>query len=335
MSLVAGFAYFVFPGPVVCVDLYWTLLIETRLVKPGQDSYPWTVAVDWSPDGGTIVSSGYHNDVFLWDAATGALRRRLKGHRTWVQEAIFSGDGKYLATADWDGMVIVWTASGTRLRKLESKGDLFSLSFHPNKPLIAAGSYEGIVSIFDLDSGEKVKEFSSNKGGTMFIAYSPGGDLLASGGEDTLIHLFETEEYKKIGSLAGHAKGVTSLSFSRDGARLLSSGDDGAIRLWDMKTRQSLRVWKADRDWINFVAFLPDSQRFLTASANRLVQLWHVDGDEPRKVYRLHRDWVQCVRVRADGGAFVTSGKDGLINIWNLERNQLERTIDVAATLKK
>jgi len=230
---VAAFLYFALPGPVFWVDLYWTAAIESGIVDPAEDFYPWTVAVDWSPDGKTVVSSGYHPDVFVWDAATGKLKHRLKGHGMWVQEVIFSPDGRFIASADWDGLAMVWDAeTGKPLHRLRAKGQLFSLSFHPGEPVIAAASYdEGRVILFDLGTGGAISSFASNEGGTMFIAYSPDGTILAAGGEDARVNLFETSGYSGLGALVGHEDGVAPLSFSSDGALLLCGATQPAARL--------------------------------------------------------------------------------------------------------
>ena len=332
VAAVGLFAGLVKPGPVFWVDLYWTVLIERGVVDPTRDRYPWTVAVDWSRDRKSIVSAGYHPDVLLWDASSGKLRQRLRGHRTWVQEAIFSPDGARIASVDWGGIIMVWRAeSGQPLHRLKADQDLFTVTFHPTREHLAAGSYQGTVTVFDLETGEVLKQFMANPGGTLFITYSPDGRLMAAAGEDARIHLLDAATYLPLARLGGHEKGITSVAFSRDGSHLLSCGDDGTARLWDPRSRRLLQTWDTGARWVNFCTLLPGDRQFLTGDTSGAVRLWTIGVPERGKVLGRHDDWVQCVRVSQDGKRAVSAGKAGLIKIWDLEGHRLVRDIMVGS----
>jgi WD40 repeat protein len=325
-------AWFVWPGPVFWVDRYWDAAITTGWVDPAADAYPWTVAVDWSPDGSTIASGGYHHDVLLWDVASGALRARLSGHRSWVQEVIWFADGAHIASADWDGVVIVWdVASGQPAATLQAgdETDVFGVGVHPTLPLIAAGTYAGRTFVLDWQTEELVAEIESNPGGTLFATFTPDGAELVTAGEDGHVRFFATGSWTETRAIEAHDAGITSVSFTADGRSMLSGGDDGMVRLWDLSSGHERGAWRVARGWVNFCCLLPDGERFLTAGTDGRIGVWRTDLDQAAAELHLHTDWAQCVRPSRDGRRFASTGKEGTIQIYDLAGDRLLREIDV------
>ena len=89
--------------------------------------------VAFSPDGEQLIA-GTPDGASIWDASTGRLRLRLRGHGQVVQTATFSAGGDLVATASFDGEVRVWDAvSGDLLTVLAGSraafgGDRFILT---------------------------------------------------------------------------------------------------------------------------------------------------------------------------------------------------------------
>ena len=67
----------------------------------------WEACLVFSPDGRLLVTSAAE-EVRTTDVLTGRTVHLLEGHRTQVETAAFSGDGKRLATVSCDGRMIVW-----------------------------------------------------------------------------------------------------------------------------------------------------------------------------------------------------------------------------------
>jgi WD40 repeat protein len=65
-------------------------------------------SVDFSLDGGLIVSGGRDYKVHLWRAEDGTMLRTLDAHTGEVFDVIFSADGSLLASGGADGLVILW-----------------------------------------------------------------------------------------------------------------------------------------------------------------------------------------------------------------------------------
>jgi WD40 repeat protein len=86
----------------------------------------------FSPNGQMVVTAGQDGTARVMDAATGALRVILAGHRGAVLDANFSPDGRTIATVSRDGTARLWDATtGTEeslMRPLQANGQTVPLT---------------------------------------------------------------------------------------------------------------------------------------------------------------------------------------------------------------
>jgi WD repeat-containing protein 61 len=108
-----------------------------------------------------------------------------------------------------------------------------------NDKLLAAGTQQGGVNIWDMQSREKVSSLETRDKFVMSVAFSPDGSKVAGGGQDGNINIFDVAQNTLLQKMEGHALPVRSLRFSPDGTLLYTASDDMRVNVYDVK-RSSL-----------------------------------------------------------------------------------------------
>ncbi len=199
--------------------------------------------VEFSPDGRTLVSSHVGSAVVWNMSGEQAIGEPLGGPTDLTTDVSFSGDGKWLATGRFDGSAIVYdTQTRRQTRRIEVGSIVTAVALHPDGDLVAVGTIDGKVRLFDPKSGAPAgSAIDGGKSAVWQIGFSPDGHLLAvavdPNGVDGFydqqrqgeVQLWDVESRKRVGRVAPGGGSVLSLAFSRDGT-LLATGSHGAAR---------------------------------------------------------------------------------------------------------
>ena len=87
------------------------------------------------------------------------------------------------------------SSSGETLKVLYGHSDdVYSLAFSPDGKIIASGSYDNTIRLWDVASGKCLRELR-DYWGIRSVAFSPDGKILASGSYDKTIRLWDIHFY--------------------------------------------------------------------------------------------------------------------------------------------
>lgn len=189
------------------------------------------------------------------------------------------------------------------------KEEGFGLCWNNNKEgLLATGSMDGNVKIFDLNSYKKSDsrelsqsmELAVDEGGVNDVKFNLNHDSVVTAvGESNIIKMIDLRTKSVVkasdSSRSHHSSGINTLSFNANNDFCIATGDSsGLINIWDYRNLESpLRnVQGAHDDAITSVAFNPEYSELLLSSGNdSKVKIWDLAqpaGEELRFVHGGH-----------------------------------------------
>ncbi len=191
-----------------------------------------------------------------------------------------------------------------------ANSDVGSVVFSPNGAILATGSWDGMITVWHLESTTQIANLRGHTDGVNSVAFSPNGVILASGSWDRTIKVWDVAAKTNIATLEGHSDGVASVVFSPEGKMLVSGSNDETVKLWDVATKTDIATLEGHSDGVASVVFSPDGQ--LIASGGRTfdetVKLWDVATNTNIATLEGHTDGVASVAFSPPDGKMLVAG---------------------------
>jgi WD40 repeat protein len=197
------------------------------------------------------------------------------GHARFVRSLSWSSDGRYIASGgDYgDNTVQVWeTEKGSLLFTRTAQYRIFAAPFSPIAPVIASGSFEGLVQVWSAFDGERMQEYCGHRGPVYAVAWSPDGTQLVSAGQDTRAVVWSAESGKELLVYTGHKQAIKTVAWSPDGRYVASGGDDETVQVWSALDGQRCGEY-SHLSWVRALSWSPDGSS-LTSASGKTVHIW-------------------------------------------------------------
>ncbi|NNK49551.1 MAG: WD40 repeat domain-containing protein [Gemmatimonadetes bacterium] len=257
---------------------------------------------EFSPGGGTLITSSMDGTIRIWDVATRAQIVSTDAGTLQVTSLDLSNDGRTLVTGGDGGEVSVWSIVNDAIKPR------LSLPGHSSLVLQVALDGSGSVgSSIDMDGSVRVWDVSAAGAGEVgawpahrAVGFDQSGELVATTGpEGRDVIIRPTSNWKPqlvienvapyIGDPNEEWGVVTGVSMSPDGSRLLTTTGsrleavNGSVALWDAATGEPIRTlfehpyMKAPSVWSG------DGQRIAAATCDNFgipARVWDAASGE-------------------------------------------------------
>jgi hypothetical protein len=176
---------------------------------------------------------------------------------------------------------------------VKDTGGLPSIAFSPKGDLLAVGTREGRVHLYDFPGMNQIAALDG--------ARKPGG----------------------------FGKDIHQLSFTADGQFLAAAcGAENTVRVFDVAGRQSRNLLIVGEQ-ANGAVFLADGKTLAVAvDREPAVKLWDAFENRPPQALKGHEFEPRCLAASADGKSVASAGADRKVIVWNVAKRKPSRQFE-------
>jgi WD40 repeat protein len=264
LGIIESFAFFPDGRHIIVISIntisIWHVISGT-IIWESEQAGMFRIAV--SPNGEQLVIGYRDGKVALWDATLLGRDQEPQIPTRELFAMSFSPDGRQIASSYWDSasIHILDARSGIEMTPLKGhRSGVGPVAFSPCGNLIASGSNDTTVRVWNLLSDAKSLVLRGHRDEVTCITFSHDGQQIASGSWDTTVRLWNTISGAKIfPALRGHKTHIHAIAFSPYGTKI-ASADDECVCIWDiiLGTKIFLQQVVTGKDLCCSLAFSPD-----------------------------------------------------------------------------
>jgi WD40 repeat protein/serine/threonine protein kinase len=259
-------------------------------------------SIDFTPDGSLLTAQLNPPAVKLWAADSCCAVKALPGHQMAVESVAFSPNRRFLASASEDTTVQVWDVATWRQMPIYMlpgppqrivyprrihvlhghNSGVVAVAFSPDSTVLATGSRDHTIKIWNVSSGELVRTLVGHVGAVTSLVFNHQGTRLISGSEDKTIRVWDISRGKQVNQIQagdsvnsivlGIGNQILSSLGDRRGSRLAAGP---AIRIWDLNSGRVIAVIETPgRNTALSASYSPDGARIIAPLTNGTAGIW-------------------------------------------------------------
>lgn len=201
----------------------------------------------------------------------------------------------------------------------EHKDAVRCLTFSSDKKLLASGSGDGEIIVWNLKSLKPRCRIHKHDGEVTGLSFSPDSSMLLSSGRDKRVVLMDGKTGETLQKARGHDGPITHCAFSPDDNRLFATAsEDKTVGLWQIREeRMEKKELRRHSDVVFQVCFSPDRVILASCANDRRILLWNRNSG---KIVGKMRDGISRVLTCqfSSDGLLIAAVLDGQrVRIWN------------------
>ncbi|XP_071944458.1 cleavage stimulation factor subunit 1-like [Antedon mediterranea] len=232
----------------------------------------------------------------------------VTAHKGPCRAAAWSADGQLIATGSEDASIKILdvermlakssaplssTANDNQQSNMESHPvirtlydhleSVTALDFHPSVPILASGSKDYTIKLYDYSKSSVKKAYKTIKEAEKIkcLSFHPSGDFLVVGTKHPTLRLYDANTlqcFVSCNPVDQHTGSITAVQYCPSANLYVSASKDGAIKIWDGVSNRCVSTYNKAHggEKVCSVRFSRNSKYILSSGKDSLVKLWEI-----------------------------------------------------------
>lgn len=181
---------------------------------------------------------------------------------------------------------------------------------------------QGIVAIWDLQSGQRLATLDEEIDAILTADISPDQQKVFVGGPQKMVRVYSTATGELLFEVKKHTEWLTAGEFSPDGVLLATADRNGGVHVWETFTGREYLTLAGHGSAVTGLSWRVDSNLLASTSEDGTVKLWEMENGGQVRSWNAHGGGSQSVEFTRDG-RIVTTGRDRTGKLWDQGGQQL------------
>ncbi|MCB0192024.1 MAG: N-acetylmuramoyl-L-alanine amidase [Anaerolineae bacterium] len=232
--------------------------------------------------------------------------------------------------------------------------DVLAVSFSPDSKLLAMADKQGVVTLWDVATEQKLATKQPHSAPIYRLVFSPDGRQMATASEDKKVVIWQRDADGKIhpgllwetaanevapekqpqqrepsdGNKNEEKQSIPILSFdlafAPDGLRLATILPDGTAKIWNIKNSTAVTLTsKIDFVPETLLTFSRDGSRLATVGPGSPITIWDSVLGEEIQTLTTPSNQITNLKFNASGTHLLVANQTGSITTWNLASSSI------------
>jgi WD40 repeat protein len=199
-------------------------------------------------------------------------------------------------------------------------GVIRAVAYSPNGKIIASGSDDNKIKLWDVDAGLEYRNMAGD-GGHLTALVFVSDSILASADDLGIVRLWNTNGGQEIARLedsrCDHPNCKTNLAFSPDRQTLVIAGNKiQTMMLWDISSHRQRSI-TTHQLVITSLAFDPVSGTLASGAKDGTIKIWDLTNQIEKPVKTEPGALISSLAFSPDGRTLISGGTDSYLRLWS------------------